>query len=167
MNSIDVISLLALELDLKSLFNLCLTCKKYYDRIWLNDFFWKNKMEKDRPEIFSKFFIGQTQIIPIKECKNIYIKLYTSNCYSVFIDKESTFCISGYIPNACLIYKSDVIKPRGYKISYKGHQLNLDNENINYKYDFFIDNISFYYSGIRSEKIDSFYKIIEKEITLI
>ncbi|GAI81263.1 unnamed protein product, partial [marine sediment metagenome] len=49
----DVIFLLALELDLPSILQLCLTSKKYNQHICENPNFWKNKLLKEYPQLNS------------------------------------------------------------------------------------------------------------------
>lgn len=73
----DSIKLIALELDLPTLINLCNTSKKFNDFICKDKLFWKNKLNKDYPNTRNKFS---------KDFRKIYTSLFNKkkNEYAIF-----------------------------------------------------------------------------------
>ena len=49
----DMLVQIALELDLKDILNFCNSFKKVNEKICKDDMFWRNKIEKEHPNIFS------------------------------------------------------------------------------------------------------------------
>jgi hypothetical protein len=82
----DILLLIALELNLKDLFNFCQTCKIINEKIYKNKTFWFNKLEKD---------YGIKNINP----KETYLKIDNllrktpNEAYKIGIDNESLILI--------------------------------------------------------------------------
>jgi len=76
----NVLMLLALELDLDSLMNLCLSKKKFNELICKNNTFWMNRLFKEYPNFKGKF-------PPTSDYKRIYTSLINKEIYeyNVFI----------------------------------------------------------------------------------
>lgn len=87
----EILILLALELDLKSLLKFCQTNKKINKIICDNDIFWKNKIEKERPEFLSKIY----EHLNFKTYKDLYKKLLGENVYELTFPDNDGFYIKG------------------------------------------------------------------------
>ena len=70
----DTLILIALEMDLSSILELCKTNKRINEKICQNDMFWLNKIKKERP----KFLPALEDKLKFKSYKDLYMKLENS-----------------------------------------------------------------------------------------
>ena len=79
----NVLRLLALELDLPSLLNLCLSNKRLNREICENNHFWRNKLYKDYPETQGRVFGNNLRKVYLSLANNVY------KTYYVFASNEA------------------------------------------------------------------------------
>ena len=83
----DTLILIALEMDLSSILELCKTNKRINEKICQNDMFWLNKIKKERP----KFLPTLEDKLKFKNYKDLYMKLQKSGdvVYSLDFDDKT------------------------------------------------------------------------------
>ena len=79
----NLLRLLALELDMPSLLNLCLSSKRMNREICENNHFWRNKLYKDYPETKGKVFGNNLRKVYLTLLNKVY------KTYYVFASNES------------------------------------------------------------------------------
>ena len=81
----DVLRLLALELDLPDLINMCSTNSQFKKEICDNNFFWMNKLKKEYPRTRGKVF-------PQADYRKIYLSLKNKikKEYNIYISTENS-----------------------------------------------------------------------------
>ena len=79
----NVLRLLALELDMPSLLNLCLSNKRLNREICENNHFWRNKLYKDYPETKGKVFGNNLRKVYLSLVNKVY------KTYYVFVSRNN------------------------------------------------------------------------------
>ena len=98
----DVLVLFALEMDLYTLLQICLTNSIINRLICDNDIFWKNKIEKERPGLLPAIYY---HLIPISY-KNLYRKSLGDNVYHLALPNQQYISIKGDFDE--MDFKADV-----------------------------------------------------------
>ncbi len=90
----DTLILLALEMDMGEILNMCQTNKRINEKICKNDMFWLNKIRKERPNFLS----SMVDKLKFKNYKDLYMKLQNSGdkVYKLYFD-TGDINVKGYI----------------------------------------------------------------------
>ena len=168
----DVLTLLALEMDLPSIISFCSSNKRINNTICKKDIFWRNKIEKERP-IFLKTFSNVLNAISFRQ---LYQKLQGENIYTIKIN-DKFYNIKGNFKeddfNNINYFEENYFEFLGKRIQIEYWLVSTNNHEYTFEKDFICDTreealkivkdeLYFHIQDLEPEEIERYYKELEE-----